>query len=230
MFLKNITSVKHLFDCLESFENLSGLKANIDKTKFYSIGPSDIQTSEQTRIKINIKLLGLTITNDEYINIEDNFKPRVSAIKNILKHWSRRKLSLKGKITIINSLAISKIVYLATNLEVPNEILETLNKTFYEFLWDGKRPQIAAKTIENTIAQGGLKMPNIVLKVKSWQLSWLRCAISEPEAKWIQTLNRIINRIDFVYLAQCRTNSVYRAIINAGSGRLRQSRCRIYVT
>ena len=209
VFLRDTDSIKHLFDLLEQFELSSGLKANIEKTKFHSIGPKEIQNSDVSKIKFEktpIKLLGLTITNDKDTDTDENFKPRISAIKNILKHWSRRKLSLKGKITIINSLVISQIIYPASNLDTPFEILEDLNKILYEFLWDGKRSKIAAKTIENTISEGGLKMPNIFLKVKSWQLGWLRRALLYPEAKWILTLNAIIGNADFSYLSKSRTN------------------------
>ena len=209
VFLKDVDSIKHLFKLMEMFKTSSGLKANLDKTKFYNIGPKEILNNQLPQItfeKNPIQLLGLTITNDKKINSEENFKPRVRRIENIIKHWSRRKLSLKGKITIINSLAMSQIIYPATNLDVPQNILEDLNKIFYNFLWDGKRPKIAAKTIENTISKGGLKMPNIFLKVKSWQLSWLRRALLYPDSKWLITLNKIINIIDFKHLAQSKTD------------------------
>ena len=209
VFLNDIDSIKYLFDLMEMFQTSSGLKANLEKTKFYNISPNRISDDETSNInfeKTPIQLLGLTITNDKKIDIEENFNPRLRGIENILKHWSRRKLSLKGKITIINSLAMSQIVYPATNLDVPSDFLEKLHKIFYNFLWDGKRSKIAAKTIENTISTGGLKMPNIFLKVKSWQLSWLRRALSYPDSKWLITLNKIINSIDFRHLAQCRTN------------------------
>ena len=209
VFLKDIDSVKHLFKAMETFEKLSGLKANKDKTKFYDIGSKETPKHDTAMITIEktpIKLLGLTITNDSSVNIEENFQPRINAITNILKHWSRRKLSLKGKITIINTLAMSQIVYPATNLDVPVEILELLHKLFYDFLWDGKRPKIAAKTLENSISEGGLKMPNIFLKVKAWQLSWLRRAVLNPESRWVLALNGVIGEVTFGHLAQSRAN------------------------
>ena len=95
----------------------------------------------------SIQLLGITVTGDENISIEQHFTPQVKAIENILKHWSRLKPSLKGKITVIISLVLSLIVYPASNLNTPNLILESLQRLFYELLWDGKRPKIAAKTI-----------------------------------------------------------------------------------
>ena len=87
----------------------------------------------------------------------------------------------KGKITAINALAISLIVYLTTVLDTPANILHEINSILYTFLWDGKRPKIAAKVMENFIKVDGLIMPNIFLKVKAWQLIWLTRAIKSPE-------------------------------------------------
>ena len=95
----------------------------------------------------------------------------MKSTENILNQWSRRKLSLKGKIVVINALALSTIVYPSTVLDVPIKTLEEVNRLLYNFLWEGKRPKIAAKVIESSIKLGGLKMPNIFLKVKAWQLT-----------------------------------------------------------
>ena len=84
-------------------------------------------------------------------SVDKNFAHRLRAIHNTLKQWSRRKLSLKGKITIINALALSLIVNPASVLYTPINVLEEINKLLFDFLWDGKRPKIASKIMENSI-------------------------------------------------------------------------------
>jgi hypothetical protein len=185
---------------LEQFQQLSGLKANVEKTKFYNIGATNFNEAEMngfTFAKDNIKMLGITITKNKQISEQENFAPKAKAIETILKQWSRRKLSLKGKITVINALALSLIVYPTTVLEAPTDFLLNINKMIYTFLWDGKKPKIAAKVIESTIKLGGLKMPNIFLKVKSWQLTWLKRALLHPTSTWVQVLNCNIRKGNF---------------------------------
>ena len=148
--------------------------------------------------KDKIKLLGITITRDQSVSEEYNFRPRLKAMETILKQWSRRKLSLKGKITVINALAISLIVYPTTVLDTPANILHEINSILYTFLWDGKRPKIAAKVMENSIKFGGLKMPNIFLKVKAWQLSWLTRAIKSPESSWVCVVDEIMRKANLI--------------------------------
>ena len=170
LFLSNPVSIKPVFNTLKSFDMLSGLKANLDKTRFYNIGATEFSKEEMCEYTVeqgNVKLLGLTISKDLLESQHENFSPRVKAMENILKQWSKRKLSLKGKITVINALALSLIVYPATILEVPSSIISEINAILYKFLWDGKRPKIAAKVLEQSIRYGGLKMPNLFLKVKA---------------------------------------------------------------
>ena len=42
-----------------------------------------------------------------------NFGDSIKNIVNVIRLWSMRKLTFKGKITIFKSVTISKIVYLA---------------------------------------------------------------------------------------------------------------------
>ena len=127
-------------------------------------------------------------------------KTYLKAIENVLKHWSKCKLSLKGKITVINSLVISLLVYPASVLEVPHKVLDDINSLLYRFLWDGKRAKIASKILENNIKLGGLKMPNIFLKVKAWKFSWLKRAMLNPDSAWVATLNELTEKVSFTDL------------------------------
>ena len=110
----------------------------------------------------------------------------------------KKKFITKGKITVINALAISLIVYPTTVLDTPANILHEINSILYTFLWDGKRPKIAAKVMENSIKFGGLKMPNIFLKVKAWQLSWLTRAIKSPESSWVCVVDEIMRKANLI--------------------------------
>jgi hypothetical protein len=47
-------------------------------------------------------------------------------------------------------------------------------------------------TIEQSIKFGGLKMPNIFLKVQSWQLSWLKRSIINQNAQWLVVINKLL--------------------------------------
>ena len=128
------------------------------------------------------------------VSAEYNFRPRLKPMEAILKQWPRRKLLLNGKITVINTLALSLIVYPTTVLDTPANILHEINSILYTFLWDGKRPKFAAKVLEIFITFGGLKMPNTFLKVKAWWLSWLIRAIRSLASSWVCVVTEIMHK------------------------------------
>ena len=59
-------------------------------------------------------------------------------MKQLLNSWKCRKLSIKGKVTVINSLAISKLIYLASTILVPEIVYNEVKSLVLDFLWNGK--------------------------------------------------------------------------------------------
>ena len=66
------------------------------------------------------------------------FCTTVKSIRNVIKLWSMRLLSLEDKITTSKSLAISKIEHSALITIVHKNIVEELNETPRKFLWSNK--------------------------------------------------------------------------------------------
>ena len=57
-------------------------------------------------------LLGITFELNEKDKTAINYKNALDKVKRLLNTWTLRKLTLKGKITVIKSLALSKIIHL----------------------------------------------------------------------------------------------------------------------
>jgi hypothetical protein len=68
-----------------------------------------------------IKILGITIpTNGKYEDlIKLNYDEKKVKIKNIIQSWSKRSLTLFGKVTIIKSLIVPQLTYLLSVLPNP---------------------------------------------------------------------------------------------------------------
>ena len=76
--------------------------------------------------KESIKTLGVNISYNKKTQGDLNFTKTNKNLRNVIKLWRMRKLTLAGKITIFKSLAISKIVHLAVITKVPNTVIEEL--------------------------------------------------------------------------------------------------------
>ena len=93
------------------------------------------------------------------------FKALFKKIQNALNVWNTRILTLEGRILIVKTLGISKIVYLSLIATVPNSILNEIQKIQKTFLWYSAKPKINHKTFCNTFEEGGLK--NVDRKAKN---------------------------------------------------------------
>ena len=84
------------------------------------------------------KISGVTFSTKIY-NIWDlNSINIIKIVEAVCKQWSKRKLTLIGRITIINSLALAKFIYLLLALpKPPDDFLKTIERIFYKFLWNG---------------------------------------------------------------------------------------------
>ena len=61
--------------------------------------------------------------------------------------WQQRDLSLKGKITILQSLVLSKIQYVLNMLPVCEEVIKDIHTYLFSFLWNGISHKIASNVI-----------------------------------------------------------------------------------
>ena len=116
-------SLIKLFEILDEFYMISGLKANMSKTNCLYFGrppPEHNNTILYPDLDLvwvdRIKLLGVTIDHAlEEISV-NNFDPKLKAIKGTTSLWTYRFLSEFGRKIITNSLCLPKISFLAALL------------------------------------------------------------------------------------------------------------------
>ena len=170
----------------ESFTQISGLKVNYDKTEILRIGSirnSDAKfiTKKQLKWKNNdIQVLGITITSCTNDMTNVNINPLIDKMKGIIQAWSWRKLTLFGKITIINSLLASQLIYRLSVLPSPILTdLKAIDKILFDYLWGNKPHQIPKNTVIGQYDNGGIKMVDIFKKEASLKIAWVKRFLQE---------------------------------------------------
>ncbi len=207
--MKDSDSVKEIIATLSDFRKCSGLKANIEKTHFKYLGSlSDIKTElyNLSPIKGPFTYLGITIGDSDAETQILNMTPRINKLKDLINIWSQRSVSLKGKITIINSVLLPQLIYPITVLSTSSDTTKLINDLLFKFLWSGKPPKIAKDIITNKIEQGGLKMPNILAKFKSLGMTWVIRAFKNPNAGWRHILESYLPGISLEYFIRSKPN------------------------
>ena len=81
-----------------------------------------------------IKILGIPFSYNINLMNQNNYCRAIANIQGILKLWRMRNLSIKGKIAVFKTLAISKLVYMALLTVIPNHITYEVAKTQNSFI------------------------------------------------------------------------------------------------
>ena len=134
--------------------------------------------------KKTIKVLGIHFSYNKKLETEENVIRHVRKIEKVLKLRRVRNLTLEGKITVVETLAISKIIHLSLVINFPSQIINELNKKQKEFISNGRNPKIKHSTLCNKYENGGLKNVDILSKVISLQCSWIKRLYDNSSHPW----------------------------------------------
>ena len=101
-----------------------------------------------------------------------------------INNWLKRDLTPFGKVTVIKTLIVSKIVHILLSLPSPNKAtFNKINKMLYEFLWDGKPDKIKRNIAKQKLENGGIAMIDIELFDKALKMTWIRRFLT-GNSKW----------------------------------------------
>ena len=193
-------SLRETLNILNLFYSMSGLKINIEKTRAIWIGAlshSNEQLCKDNKLDWSqgaFKILGVNFSVEVFDIWDLNTGQICNNIEAICKNWSKRKLTLFGRITIIKSLALAKFVHLFLALpNPPGELIKKLEQIFYKFLWNSGPDRIKRRIIIKDVTAGGLRMINTNMFIKSLHISscsWLRRIIKQSDTvSWCSMSN-----------------------------------------
>ena len=191
LFLSERTQMHNVFALLTRFERATGSTINHDKTKGLLLGkPKNVDSSSkqiQWKNDEGLKILGITFFPDYMLTQNYNWSTLIGKITTTLEHHSRRSLSLKGKVLILNTLALSKLWHIATVIPLPPWFEKRLNALLFTFLWGvhGYNP-IKRNTIFQTRAKGGLGLKNPKLQQQALQLKYVQQIVTHnTSSAWL---------------------------------------------
>ena len=140
-FVRDKLSHHTLSDTIDLFSIYSGLKVNHSKTEILLLGNMEVSSLELGVDEISkvIKILGVYFTFNHSLFYKLNFESIEKSLRGLLKGWSWRGLTLLGKIQVIKSFAIPKILYRVALISNKKAFIKK-NKYFIIFFsLEGKR-------------------------------------------------------------------------------------------
>ena len=181
LFLDNDqVSLEAAIDTLVYIENTIGLKISYEKTTIYRLGSikhTDAKLYCQKNLQWSdgdIETLGILISNSENQN-GNMYNKIMDRAEAILDGWYVRRLSLIGKVMVINTLVASLFVYGMSVLPwMSSAHISRFECIIKRFLWGNKCAKIPLTVLQSNLAEGGLKLVDIKLKQQSLRLVWVK--------------------------------------------------------
>ena len=89
-----------------------------------------------------------------------NFEAILKSIKNTINVWKWKGLTLLGRIQVVKSFIIPKVLNKASLITVTGDLIKVVNSLMYHFIWKDN-DKIKRASLINDIEDVGLKMLDI---------------------------------------------------------------------
>ena len=174
LFFERDADVENAINIIKKFTSVAGLKLNLNKTEGLRLGKSKHIASKLQiiRWRDHIKCLGIYVGTNKSECMKLNWSNKVEDMQRLLDSWRTRDLTLFGKTLIIKCLAVSKIVFVATNTCLPADMCKIINKIIYGFIWK-KKDRIQRNVLIGPIEKGGLNFPDIESFFSTLKARWV---------------------------------------------------------
>lgn len=184
--------------CITDYCDITGAKANVNKSKMLTIGKwDDIEDEfQQCSAEQGMKYLGVKIS---YPIDQNMWRQQIYKIELTLRRWKFAPLSMLGKKIIVESLATSKLWYLGSIHFIHHTYLHKIERIISKF-YKGRRKKnvIQIKKLTAPINKGGLDFVDIRAKstalTSKWTAKYLTTkAKNEKLSPWMLTLENYLN-------------------------------------
>ena len=112
------------------------------------------------KIKAHFKILGIHSTYDYRIKQKTNFDELIISVKDKLRIWRWRDLTIISRIQIVKTFIIPIFFYRASMICLDKEFVNEANKIIFNFIWKGK-DKIKRLALISDIEDGELKAPHL---------------------------------------------------------------------
>ena len=202
--LFNITEDNLLFiiNTMNSFESLSGLTTNFEKTGIlFSGGKPDesiLRIIHNAGIKIeeNLTILGFRF-NSDLSNLNENIDEAIVKLKSLICFWSKMFLSTVGKVSVSNTYLMSQLSYLMSVVTPSPQQCKIVDNLVKDFIC-GKN-KISFDTIFLPKILGGLGMCQTEITARALKLNLFVRSLNSDDVWATAIQNCCLNKKHLIY-------------------------------
>ena len=215
----NSSQFKYVFDILDYFGKESGCKVNLAKSYAFYIGSSmgkkfkPFLSSGLSWPTSVIKYLSVNIPLNKFNELslfEENFASTIHNLESTLNLWLVRRLTLLGKITVLKTLVIPKLIHKALYLSIhlPEKFVKQLNRVSFTFFGGFK---IGRSQLCCSVEERGAKMIDVKQYLTTLKFKWIFKILNENLVADWKTIENIClkeNLLFCVLRSNCKFNSM----------------------
>ena len=190
-------SLRCAIQTFQKFHQCSGLKLNMEKTIVAWLGAKKL-SKDQIGTDLNLqwtssfKLLGIHFNTQDIKSIHNlNLTSKLEEISSTLIQYKRRNLSIIGKVTVVKTLVLPKMIHILSVLPSPEDaFINRLNEMISQFIWNTKRGKVDRNLLAQNYEVGGLKLTHLRSQIDALKIRWVKYLILE-NSEWTNILQTV---------------------------------------
>ena len=186
IFLHDENQVLETLDTIATYSSVSGLTLNIDKTEAMWIGNFSYRKETLFGFKWSsaIRFLGIYIGYDTEETHRYNWINKLETFQKTLDCWRTRDLTIFGKMVIVKTIGLAKLIYSATMLEAPENVCNQLEAMIDNFIWKGRKRRLRKEILQMPVCEGGIGQIDIKSHFEALKASWVPRLLKDSDAIW----------------------------------------------
>jgi len=162
-----------------NFELVCNARINKDKSEFFLHQSCAVEPGchlERLRRVFTVRYLGcqLSIAENAEALRKEFWDKLLNTIERKLSLWRRFSLDIQGRILIAKSIGMGTVVYHASMVTAPVNVLKRLQKLLDQYIWMDRRPWRNHASASLPKREGGLNYPDVHGFTDALQAKWIQ--------------------------------------------------------
>ncbi len=179
--IKQNQCFKEVIKEIQDYEDASGGKVNVEKTKGLWLGKWKNRTDSPlgfTWTNTTVKTLGVHFGNVE--PAEKTFADIIPKLTRSMNYWKQFELCKFSKARVIEIFHASRLWYASTFYPIPGNITKELQTKFKDYINFPRHSTVSEAEMKKLRSDGGIKLIDIQTKVETSRAMWVMDLVNNP--------------------------------------------------
>ncbi len=184
-YVSDEQSITMWFKALDCYSKASGAKMNKAKTQGLLLG--SLKRIRETNVAVKwvetVKVLG--VHHGVNLDRKEYWNQKLKQIENIFRVWSRRNLTLYGRVYLVKCYGMGILQNYISSIAVDSDVIKRCETLFYKFIWENGPERVKRDVCIRSVGAGGLGMIDLKTVIRACRLKLLTKIIGDKNEQWM---------------------------------------------